>query len=97
MCEFCDVELRVIAPGTLCWIIKTEPRNEHMLRRVITVVSIAIPQPLRGNVPMHEIDAPWLRAEHPRTKFFAPPSSLRPIAGPGNDLVRVRHDEPVNA
>jgi len=86
-----------IAPGTLCYIVKTEPGNEHMLGRVVTVVSGLQPMAERGGTLMYRIDAPWLRAERPRTLMYAPPSSLRPIAGPDPTSPAPREREPVTA
>jgi hypothetical protein len=43
---------------------------------------------------MHQIDAEWLRQERPRTRMYAPPSSLKPIAGPDKDPIRI--DVPKN-
>ena len=89
----------MIRPGTLCYIIRVEPGNEHYIGRVVTVVSGLRPMPERGGRPMHEIDAPWLRLERPRTRMFAPPSSLRPISGPDQepDAPRERLPEPETA
>lgn len=75
----------MIETGTICYIIKTEPGNEHLLGRVVEVIGPALPAPERGGVLMHQIDADWLRAEYPRHRpYCAQPSHLRPIAGPGS-------------
>jgi hypothetical protein len=78
-----------IRPGTLCFIVKTLPGNEHLLGRVVEVIAPALPMPERGGVAMHEIDAEWLRQEHPGCRCFAPPSSLRPITPPAPPLEEV--------
>jgi hypothetical protein len=76
--------------GALAWIIRTETGNESMLGRVVTVVSGLQSMPQRGGAFMHLIDAEWLRIERPRTLMFAPPSALKPIAGPIKEPVAPR-------
>jgi hypothetical protein len=97
-CPRCSTLLRdesgSIATGTLCWVIWTSPGNEELLGRVVEVISPALPMPERGDVAMHEIDAAWLRAEHPGFHCFAQPPQLRPIAGPGMPPVVTRKREP---
>ena len=89
--------MSAIKVGMDCWIIRTSPGNEDLLGRVVEVVSPALPLAQRGGVPMHEIDAPWLRADHPRCHCFAAPAQLLPIAGPSKPPLATRKREPEHA
>ena len=71
-----------IFPGTLCYVVRTAPGREHLLGRVVEVISPATPIPECGNLVMHLIDAAWARREFPRTHVYARPSCLLPIAPP---------------
>jgi hypothetical protein len=83
----------MIATGTLCFIVKSRPLNQDLLGRVVTVTGPAT-LVLENSVPVHPIDAEWLRAQHPRCHCYAEPSSLLPIAGPDRPSVPSRKLEP---
>lgn len=82
-----------IETGTLCFIVKARPFNQDLLGRVVTVTGPATMMP-ENSVPVHPIDAEWLRTEHPRCHCFAEPSSLLPIAAPDKPPLVTRKLEP---
>jgi hypothetical protein len=83
--------------GTLCWIVAAERGNEYMLGRVVTVVGHLEAMSARAGTRMHRVDALWGRIERPRCRLYAPPSSLRPIAGPEDEPVAPREHAPMAA
>ncbi len=83
-----------ISVGSICYIVGTAPANAHLLGRVVEVIGQALPIPERGGIPMHRIDAPWLRLEYPRRPCYAAPAQLRPIAAPDRPPLEQRKREP---
>jgi hypothetical protein len=73
-----------IQPGTLCYIVQTNPANARLIGHVVEVLSPARSMP--DGKARHQIMSPWLRAEIPRAFFFAAPSQLRPIAPPASPV-----------
>ncbi len=84
----------MIPTGTICYVIRTGPGNEHLLGRVVEVIGPALPVPERGGAVLHLIDAPWAQQEHPRTHLYARPSCLLPIAGPATPPAKRRRPLP---
>ena len=72
-----------IPVGTPCYLIRpSKPEHRRYLGRVVEVVAPLTPIPQFGNRLMHRIDAPWIRAELPRTLVYAEPWRLLPITPP---------------